>query len=533
MRMLGLVGWGVLGILVLGGVGRGQDVPPPSKFPAPPAGTAVSEGPAAPVQGATQGQGLGVTTLKVSTRIVVLDVVVTDKQGRLVRGLGKEDFTITEDRQVQTVRSFEGPEAHAMPAGVVVSSAADLKRIGDAPVTVLVLDALNTRFEDTAFVRQAMVKFLMGQPEVLPQPMVLLMTTDTRFRQLHDYTQSRAELVAAVKAAPAEYPNKKMAGRGGPAAVERMAQSLAAVEQIAQASSGTTGKKNLVWVGEGFPSADLVGVDPKTAATIEAAVKQCTNMLLAARVTMYTINPVANVTTTVDAQSAEDLAGAETNGPEFASGAVQFETFAPSTGGKAFRSRNDLGNEVGEGIASGATYYTLSYVPTNRSDDLAKYRAIRIVMKDPDLRAVTRDGYYPPMVGNVTSVEPPKQAKAQLQLDISNAVNSVMSYNGLEVKADKVGGNYVLRVKSAGLDWTGVSATQERTEVTVIAAWYDGKDKLLGHAGKELTAMRGVGVDAGSAAFVLPVAVPEGVARLRFVVRDAVNGRMGTVDLKQ
>jgi hypothetical protein len=30
----------------------------------------------------------------------------------------------------------------------------------------------------------------------------------------------------------------------------------------------------------------------------------------------------------------------------------------------------------------------------------------------------------------------------------------------------------------------------------------------------------------------MPVTVPPNVARLRFVVRDAVNGRIGTVDLK-
>jgi len=68
-----------------------------------------------------------------------------------------------------------------------------------------------------------------------------------------------------------------------------------------------------------------------------------------------------------------------------------------------------------------------------------------------------------------------------------------------------------------------------------MAAWFTDKDKLLGHAGKELTATRPASTDPehpGEAAFAMPVSVPPNVARLRFVVRDAINGRMGTVDLK-
>jgi len=124
----------------------------------------------------------GLTTLKISTRIVVLDVVVTDKKGKLVTtGLGKDDFTIVEDRAPQTILSFEQPAAHALPVGVEVKSADDLKRIGDAPVTVLVLDELNTRFEDMVYSRNAMVKYLQAQPPVLKQPTVLLLATNTRF----------------------------------------------------------------------------------------------------------------------------------------------------------------------------------------------------------------------------------------------------------------------------------------------------------------------------------------------------------------
>ncbi len=474
-------------------------------------------------------------TLKLSTSIVVLDVVVTDKKGNLVLDKTRDDFTIVEDKVPQRMRSFEPPSAHVMPQNVVVNGVQDLKKIGDAPVTILVLDELNTRFEDMAFVRYSMLKYLKAQPAVLKQPTVLLLATNTRFKQLHDYTQDRDALIAEVNHEKPELPTKMMAGRGGGVAVERMAQGLASLEQIAQASAGSPGRKNVIWVGNGFPSADLVGLDDKTAATIEAAIKQVTDMLLAARITMYTINPTMNSTVTLDVSTPDDLDMAETeNGGEPFSGSVQFSTFAPATGGRAFLSRNDINNEIAEGISAGANYYTMSYAPVNGSTDAAKYRNVRIVMKDPNLHATTRDGYYPPTAAtaNPTVGEAPKQAKAQLQMEISNAVNSAISYNGLGVTAVKDGAEYVLTVKGNGLDWKMLDGKTERTEATVIAAWYGGKDgmKLLGHAGKELLTTRPVGT-AGDATFKLPVTVPAGAARLRFVVRDAVNGRMGTADI--
>jgi VWFA-related protein len=480
-----------------------------------------------------------VQTLKLSTRIVVLDVVVTDRKGNVVTtGLTQDDFTIVEDKVPQTIRSFDAPAAHAQPEGVVVNSAADLKKIGDAPVTLLVLDELNTRFEDMSYSRNATVKYLEAQPAVLKQPTALLLATNTKFIQLHDYTQSRDELISLVKHHMPEYPTKMMAGRGGPAAVERMAQSLAALEQIAKAGMGTPGRKNVIWIGNGFPSADLVGLDVKTADTITTAIRNCTNMLLEARITMYTINPTLNSTVTVDVETPEDLTMAETeNGGELYSGSIQFSTFAPATGGRSFLSRNDINNEIAEGIAQGNNYYTMSYAPTNRGDDAQKYRDIVIVMKDKNLRATTRNGYYPSTAEsrNVALAEPPKRAKAQLQMELSNAVTSAISYNGLDVKATKVGDNYVLRVKGAGLTWSPLDPGKEKSEVSIIAAWYTDKDKLLGHTGKELTTTRTTTTDPQTAAdanFLMPAPSTAGAARLRFVVRDAINGNIGTVDLK-
>jgi VWFA-related protein len=447
---------------------------------------------------------------------------------------------VLEDGQPRTIRSFEPPSEHGMPPSetAIVNSASDLKKIGDAPVTILVLDELNSRFEDMSFSRQMMIKYLEAQPAVLRQPTVLMIAMNNTFQQVHDYTQNRDELIEVVKKHMPEYPWRMMnSGKTGPGATERMAQVMAALQQIAQASTGTPGRKNLIWVGNGFPSANLVGLEQHQADTIEAAMRRCTARLLAARITMYSINPTASSTSVIEVDTPDDLnTSLDANGSDpFDSGLVSFTNFAPSTGGVAFTGRNDLNNVIADGVARGQEYYTLSYSPTNTSEDAAKFRKIRIVMKDPDLRATTRDGYYPETAADLNPVldksMSAKDVTANLKLDLSAALTTTISYNGLSVTATKsADGSYAIQVAEKGLGWSdpGTDGSQH-AEATVAAGWYDSKGKLLGHVIREQTSPRG---DSNAGAnFALPITLPNDVARIRFVVRDAFSGHMGTADV--
>lgn len=477
------------------------------------------------------------TTLHVITRLVVLDVVVTDRKGHLIdRPLTRDDFTIVEDKQVQTIRNFEPPSTHKMPADGrenIVHSAADLSKIGDAPVTILILDELNSRFEDMSYGRQMMVKYLQSQPQVLKQPTVLLLATNNTFQQLHDYTQDRDALIAIVKHHMPEYPRKLYAA--GPAAVERIAQTLAALQQIAEASMGTPGRKNIIWVGNGFPSVGLVALDTPEAEQVETAFRRITVRLMAARITMYTIDPTANSTATVDIENPDDLAAAigSAGTSPFDNGSVSFTQLAPATGGLAYSGRNDLNNIIAEGIDKGQDYYTLTYTPTDNSNDPAAYRNIRVIMKDPNLVATTRNGYYPETAADMNPVldqtMKEKQVVANLKLDLSAALTSTISYNGLKITAQpSAHGVYRIHVAANGIGWFESDSGQHE-EVTLAAAWYDARGNIIGHTMSEQVYQRQP--NSADAIYSIPISIPPGTARLRFVVRDAFNGRMGTFDL--
>src|SRR5271154_2215146 len=51
-------------------------------------------------------------TLRSHSRLVMLDVVVTDRAGNPVSGLHKDDFTVLEDGQSQRIANFETPASH-------------------------------------------------------------------------------------------------------------------------------------------------------------------------------------------------------------------------------------------------------------------------------------------------------------------------------------------------------------------------------------------------------------------------------------
>jgi hypothetical protein len=71
-----------------------------------------------------------VPTIRVTSRLVFLDVTVLDKKGRpVVTGLTKDDFILTGDKKPQRIFSFEAPETHSMD-----ENAGDDNPEGKAPV---------------------------------------------------------------------------------------------------------------------------------------------------------------------------------------------------------------------------------------------------------------------------------------------------------------------------------------------------------------------------------------------------------------
>jgi VWFA-related protein len=478
----------------------------------------------------------GVPTFSLTTRLVVLDVVVTDKAGQIVRGLGKEDFTILEDGAAQSVRSFEGLEKHALPPEVKIESTADLAKAPDAPVSILVLDELNTAFGDMSFARASLTSYLNHQPAVLTQPTTLLVVNNSKFQVLQDYTLDREKLLAVLRKHFPEYPWRLMrSGKGGPGAAERLAMSLGSLEQVAQASSGHPGRKNLIWVGRGFPAINTKESTDREAAVLLQAMQHAFDILRDARITMSSIDPTIASSGTTLIETPDDLDSAENdNGTDPLAGDMNFELLAPATGGRVYNSRNDVDAMIGTTIRDGSNYYTLTYKPGNGSDAAQPYRRIQIKMNRPGLKATTRNGYYiQPSAPAVENAEALDQQRKKLAFDLGSAANSNISYTGLSLTAHRLpsNGEFAVTVDAKDLQAIFKDSGDSEAEVTLIIASFNDR-RMLAHQIAEMKArILPSTATRQTAEFHLKTSIPSDTTRVRVVMRDANNGKIGTADL--
>ena len=141
------------------------------------------------------------SSIKVTTRLVVLSVVVTDRSGNPVTDLTKDDFTILENNQQQLIDTFEPPFVPSAAGKEILLAAAG----NSAPInssaarTILVLDQLNTKSEDLMLTKVKVEKFLLAQPPVLSQPTSIFLLTKRRLELFAAPTRDRDSLLALLK----------------------------------------------------------------------------------------------------------------------------------------------------------------------------------------------------------------------------------------------------------------------------------------------------------------------------------------------
>jgi VWFA-related protein len=492
-------------------------------------------------------QSTDATTLHVSSRLVVLDVVVIDRNGKFVSNLDRSQFTVTEDKVPQAIRNFDPPDGHEMPPGsagkMVVESSADLPKIGNAPVNILVFDEVNTPFLQLAYARQMMERYLKRMPEVLPVPTLFLAAGAKKMAVLHDYTQSRADLLQSIRTHTTDadftmLTNTLNGGRSG--SDDGMVKTLGALTQIASSVRGVPGRKNVIWVGTGYRNAsDLNNLSNVDNDRVKAAIQTVTHRMLLAHVTLYMIDPegvVARDPGNPDSLG-NGLPGDAASGYGAYSLGLGFENFVSTTGGRIFAGKNDVDAEIGQTAAEGTKYYTLSYVPTSANDAARPYRKITVKLNDPSLRVITRDGYFggEEKVDTVASNAVKKQPK-QLLFDLTAAARTTLVYNGLHIEPVPMKNGYLLKVKASDLTWTPQPDGSRLAEVTVVAVGYSNRDKEVGqHAAelKEELEARDVIGPQSQVGFAFPFAMPAGTSRVRIVMRDATTGTMGSVNTKQ
>ena len=260
--------------------------------------------------------------------------------------------------------------------------------------------------------------------------------------------------------------------------MERFGQSLDALQQIALQNKGVPVRKNIVWVGNGSPSFSTAQRRMTTlvAHEMQQYMHATTNILVDARVSLYVIYPGLKIGHFVNLSGRSPLpisaadAGASFDSDHPFAENINFGVFVNETGGKLFYNRNDVDAEMHQSQQLGSEYYTLTYQPRGGNAN-GKFRQIRVTLRDPSLRAVTKTGYYAP---DESSPIDPRQ---QTNIDLAEAARSTIPFAALDLKVsgivrhpDNHTADITLLLQSKGIDWQAVDNGESTAYITVAAA---------------------------------------------------------------
>ena len=350
------------------------------------------------------------TTLKVTTQLTVVDVTVTDSKGKPVHGLTQSDFTLKEDGKPQPLRSFQQygtdtpstqPAPPALPPNVYTNQQPPTPTTSAS--NIMLVDALNTSPARRMYVRQQALSYLKTMPEGTS---VAILELRERLHVAQNFTTDRAVLLAAMDAIS---PTKVFTSSSSsmPEFCELMNRrsqlTMIALNQVASFGSGIKGRKNLLWFMSGIPQITyqslLVSPPPKSAPYIpcltdfDLELHRAYGLLNAAQVAVYPVDPRGLVNTpsspVEDVDDLLDKMGPSSLGPMSLD---SMREIAEATGGIAYVNRNDIDTAVGEAIAIGTDYYSLSYTPPDIKYD-GKHHTIEVKVDRPGVHLRYRTGY--------------------------------------------------------------------------------------------------------------------------------------------
>jgi VWFA-related protein len=452
------------------------------------------------------------------TNLVVLDVVVTGRDGLPFGSLQKKDFTVLEDGKPQQIQSVEYTEIKTESKSTALKS-------------VLVLDELNSDMMESAYARAQLAHYLSTQPETLSHPTMLVEVNDDGFQRLAPYTTDRHLLQQALHGIrpgiPFDFNRHDYEAR--------LTITLDVLRQIALANEGAPGRTVLIWLGHGFPSITLTGMEADAAARMQAVAQDITNLLLASRIVIYKVDAAA-VGSPALAPNMDDIDAAFDESPEPFADSISFNGIAQQTGGRYYYNRNDVDVELGKAAALGSSYYTIAYKPNSLSTDAAAYRHIRVTVDRPGLKVSTRQGYYHQAPADISI------AKTEAIPQVDAAIINNLAYTALGVQVDNltlstngITTHCKLKIDPGTITWKTLPDGSRVAEFFLGAATYTANHKPLTYSRNVAEIRIGANESDSDIAlhsnFQFPLHVPPAANTLRVIVLSKESGKLGSAEV--
>lgn len=276
--------------------------------------------------------------IKVDVEMALINVTVTDPTGRMVTGLGKEHFLLSEDKKRQVIEQFGAEEAPLSLAVVFDASGSMGYKMGKA--------------------REAVAQFF---KTVNPEDEFFLVQFNNRPEMVTGFTRSLEEIQSRLTF---------VRSKGRTALLDAI---YLALNQMKQARNN---QKALLVISDGGDNSSRY-----TPREIKRTVRE-------SDVQIYAIGIYEPYST-------------RGRTPEEAAGPGLLTEIAEATGGRQFAVQNvnelpDIAEKIGIELRN---QYVLGYIPENTQKD-GKWRRVKVEIRKirgmPELRAYYRNGYYAP-----------------------------------------------------------------------------------------------------------------------------------------
>ncbi len=502
--------------------------------------------------------------MKVTTEIVLVNVIARDKKGNLIRDLKQSDFTVYEDGQKQQISSFDVENVDQLQtagaAGETVTGAAgggngsllktgqaDSLEARDRRLMLLFFDFSAMEPEDIDRAVEAGKKYV--ETNMQPADMVALASLATNMKVDLDFTADKQKILSMLSS----YNGTEGQGfeNGAAGSSEGTAETsgaytaddtdyntfsadrkLLALQSIMQAMGTIPQKKSLIYFSNGISQS---GVDNQSAlrATTAAAVK--------ANVSIYPVDvrglsafPPGGQAQSASLHGQSAYSGAsvlnDLNGN--ASSQETLYTLADDTGGKAFMDTNDFSGVFQQVQKDTSAYYVLGYTSTNRLKD-GRFRRLKVQVNRPDIKLEYRPGYYAGRdFEHMKTADREQQLEDELMAELPQTDVAVYAGAAYFRQDDS---HYYLAV-SLVVPGSQIPFVQEKDKdsatIDIIGVVLEGGKFPLGRQrdtvklavdSAQQVRRKNVQYDTG---FVLP----PGSYHLKFIVRENRSGRMGSFE---
>ena len=514
------------------------------------------------------------TTFSVNTQLVIEEVSVKDKSGKVIEGLKKEDFAVTEDSKPQAIAFFDfenidqvaasAPEPQLQrredaapptpPPAVAPLTQTQIApetpgnvRYRDKRLLALYFDMKSMPQADQFRALDAALKFIRTQ--MSPADMVAIMEYDgASVRALQDFTGDKEKLASTIASMVASEEDNSGGSNADASASDTGAafgqddsefnifntdRQLAALQTAAKTLSTLNEKKVLIYFASGM---QLNGLDNQAQlrATINDAIRAGVSFWPVDARGLTASSPLGDATKGSQGGSSMYNGGAAlAMMGNFQRSQDTLYTLGSDTGGKAFLDFNDLSVGIVNAEKSMGSYYIIGYYSTNEALD-GKFRRVKVSLNNGAEASLDfRQGYFANKVfGKFTTVDKERQLEDALAMgDPVTELTIAMEVNYFRLdNADyftpvmvKIPGSELALARKRGAEHTLIDFIGEIKDDHgfTVKNLRDFLDIKLSDATAAEWAERPIEYDTGYT--LLP-----GAYQIKVLARDSETGRIGT-----